>query len=282
MDRYPDRMTVAEVSADDSVATSALYVGSPDLLHTAYGFSLLTDRFGAKVVRDALEQFEAEPGEGWPAWAFSNHDVPRVATRWGRGKGPGFTRMLVALLCSVRGTPFLYQGEELGLPEAEVPYERIQDPYGLAFWPEFKGRDGCRTPMPWSDRMPHGGFTEGEPWLPVPEDHRERAVSAQEGDPGSMLGFTRAFLAWRRGQAALRSGDIRFLDAPDDVVLFERGHGAERIVAAFNLGGAPVRLDLGEGTRTIEAPGAHGSIEGGHVELPPHGWAFATTSEGGR
>src|SRR5690606_34169622 len=115
-----------------------------------YSFELLTSDFSADYIRGTVERLEAAMTEGWPCWAISNHDVQRAVTRWGGADaGPDFAKMLVALVCSLRGSVCLYQGEELGLPEAEVPFEALQDPYGVAFWPNFKGRDGCRTPMPW-------------------------------------------------------------------------------------------------------------------------------------
>ena len=274
MDRYPGTMTVAEVHDDDSTMRSAEYVGSPDLLHTAYGFTLLTERFGAGVIRGALESFERQPGRGWPAWAFGNHDVIRPVTRWGKGEGgDGFAKLLVALLCSVRGTAFLYEGEELGLPEADVPYGKIQDPYGLPFYPRYKGRDGCRTPMPWRHDHPAGGFTDGtaEPWLPMPEEHLRRAVSVQDGDPGSVLNFTRGFLRWRREHPALVTGDIRFLDAPEPVIAFVRSGGGEEVLAAFNLGGEPAAIEAPGGVEALSGHGLDGTLDGGRIRLPGHG-----------
>jgi len=248
MDAYPGTVTVAEVSDDDSVGTCARYVAGRDLLHTAYGFSLLGERFGAGVIRDHVEAFERESaaqpgGAGWPAWAFSNHDVPRVVSRWAAQAGttpgdPAFARLLLALLLCLRGTVFLYQGEELGLTQADVPHERIQDPYGRPFWPEYRGRDGCRTPLPWTSRPPHGGFTlpEAEPWLPLPPEHLPLSIAAQGREADSLLCFTRALIAWRRGHAALRLGDIGFLDMPEPLLGFSRGQGEETVLCIFNLG----------------------------------------------
>src|SRR5690606_1905771 len=145
-------------------------------------FNLLGSTFSPAHIRKTLTDFEAAAGEGWPSWAFSNHDVRRVVSRWGGEGEPGFARMLVALLVALRGTAFLYQGEELGLPEADLPRERLVDPYGIAFWPDFKGRDGCRTPMPWRRDAPHAGFSTAEPWLPVPDAHRALAVDLQAAD----------------------------------------------------------------------------------------------------
>ncbi|MBF6682383.1 hypothetical protein, partial [Acinetobacter baumannii] len=136
-----------------------------------------------------------------------------------------YNKLALAMLLSLRGSACWYQGDELGLPEAEVPYERLQDPYGINFWPEFKGRDGCRTPMPWDSTLPHAGFSgarDVEPWLPVPETHRQLAVDVSEVDPDSVLHFTRTFLAWRKQHRALVCGSIRFIDVPEPVLALER------------------------------------------------------------
>ncbi|MEM7653934.1 MAG: alpha-glucosidase, partial [Pseudomonadota bacterium] len=171
----------------------------------------------------------------------------------------------------LRGTSVLYQGEELGLPEADVPYERIVDPYGLTFFPDFKGRDGCRTPMPWTDFDPHAGFSTVEGWLPIPNDHIERAVAAQEVDQTSVLTFTRAFLRWRRSQPVLLTGALEFVDAPSDMLVFIRRAttstgasepSASGILIAFNFGHAAVsaRFDDLEITHLLDVPGQRGSL----------------------
>jgi alpha-glucosidase len=215
----------------------------------AYSFSLLTSRSAPAHLRGEVEALEREIARtgGWGCWALSNHDVPRIATRWSTTgtADPRQARMLLSMLLSLRGSVCLYQGEELGLPEADVPYERLQDPYGMAFWPEFKGRDGCRTPMPWVAEDAQGGFSPVEPWLPVSAPQRAIAVDVQEADAGSVLHATRALLAWRRASAVLRAGDLRFLDTDcDAVLLFERTLGTERRLFAFNFSGTEVALAL--------------------------------------
>src|SRR5690606_3661495 len=214
--RYPGATTLGEISSEDSLATTAEYV-NPQRLHMGYSFELLTNDFSAAYIRGTVERLEAAMTDGWPCWAVSNHDVQRAVTRWGGANpGPDFARMLVALVCSLRGSVCLYQGEELGLPEADVPFEALQDPYGVTFWPNFKGRDGCRTPMPW-DGSALAGFTVGRPWLPVPAEHRALNVEAQDTDPHSVLNATRRFLRWRGHQPARRHGSIRFVDTNEPV-----------------------------------------------------------------
>jgi alpha-glucosidase len=223
--------------------------------------------------------------EGWPCWAISNHDVRRAVTRWG-GDAPSddLARQLVALVCSLRGSVCLYQGEELGLEEAEIPFESLRDPYGIAFWPNFKGRDGCRTPMPWNDGR-NAGFSDGTPWLPVPDSHRARNVAAQDADPGSVLNATRAFLRWRRTQPALVAGDITFLDSDEPVLVFTRRDPAsgDTLLVAFNLSSdeAAWAVPAGLALRPIDAPGPiAGALDGATLRLPPRAAFFAVVSAG--
>jgi alpha-glucosidase len=154
----------------------------------------------------------------------------------------------------------IYQGEELALPEADVPFEKLQDPYGIAFWPNFKGRDGCRTPMPWTDGA-QAGFTSGTPWLPVPPEHVALNVAGQEAAADSPLQRFRRFLAWRRGQPALLRGDIRFLDVPEPLLAFERVADGQRLLVAFNLSDAPHMATLSTPGRWKPDTG-HGLVSG--------------------
>lgn len=281
VDSYDDRMVVAEVSCDDQVKRVAEYVGGSDRLHTAYSFALLGSEINAVTVRDVIETFEAQPGGGWPSWAFSNHDVARVRTRWGGDQAPdAFSKMTTALLGSLRGTVFLYQGEELGLTEAEVPYERMLDPYGITFYPEFKGRDGCRTPMPWHHEEEHAGFSPIEPHLPIPNEHHRLAVSVQEKRPDSVLRFVRRFLAWRKTQPAVLTGSIQFRDAPEPLLVFERKAAGQRLLFVFNLGGGTERLPLADETvhpveSVVGAVALPGRLDEGAVLLPPFGFWVA-------
>ena len=282
LDQFPEATTLGEISSEDSLATMGEYVNERRL-HMGYSFELLTDDFSASYIRGTAQAVEAKMADGWPCWAISNHDVERAVTRWGGATGSDdLARQLVALVCSLRGSVCLYQGEELGLSEAEVPYEALQDPYGITFWPNFKGRDGCRTPMPWHDDE-LAGFTSGKPWLPIADAHRTRSVAAQERDPESVLNAVRAFLRWRHGQPALVTGAIRFLDAPEPVLAFVRGDqsdsaDATALLVAFNLSGAAVEwpLPAGLSAQAIDAPGVRGGhVDAGVVRLPAHGAIYA-------
>ncbi|MBI2381277.1 MAG: alpha-glucosidase [Gammaproteobacteria bacterium] len=280
LDEFPDVAALGEISSEDSLATTAEYTAA-GRLHMGYSFELLTADFSAGHIRRTVTELEAQLSEGWPCWAISNHDVVRVASRWGGANPPPtLAPMLSALVSSLRGSVCVYQGEELGLTEAELPFEALQDPYGIAFWPSFKGRDGCRTPMPW-DPSPDAGFTSGKPWLPVSEDHRALAVSVQEAQADSCLQHFRRFLAWRRGQPALRWGAVQMLDTPEPVLAFLREHEGQSLLCAFNLGAEAVDLSLalaGE-AQVLEGHGlAGGAFSGGRLRLPGHGVLFARLS----
>jgi len=145
-------------------------------------------------------------------------------------------------LFSLKGTVLLYQGEELGLPEVELRRDQLKDPVGDLYYPLFKGRDGCRTPMPWDAEAPNLGFTSGTPWLPLGPAHRALAVSRQDGDASSTLAFARRFLAARHASPALRLGDIEFLDAPTPVLAFRRDGKGESVLCVFNMSRAPAEF----------------------------------------
>ena len=280
MDRYPDVAALGEISSEDSLATMAEYTAG-GRLHMGYSFELLTDDFSAAHIRGTVRQLEAQMTEGWPCWAISNHDVERVLSRWGTGDASvRLANLFTAMVCSLRGSVCIYQGEELGLTEADVPYESLRDPYGIAFWPQFKGRDGCRTPMPWSDADAQAGFSHGMPWLPVPEEHRARAVAQQQADPHSVLNGFRAFMRWRQTQPSLRWGEIEFIETTEPVLGFIRRLGEQALLVMFNLGADAIELTLPPlSANELTAIGGHGlqagSIDGNRLRLPGHGAWFA-------
>jgi alpha-glucosidase len=260
------------------------YTSGGDKLHMAYSFNLLTPDFSAAHIRTQIEDFEARVRGGWASWPVGNHDSIRVMTRWGGADSvgtdaPALAKLVLAMQASLKGTPCLYQGDELALPEADVPYELLQDPYGIVFWPEFKGRDGCRTPMPWTASSPNAGFTSGTPWLPVAAPHLAAAVSIQEQDPDSPLNFARRFIAWRRSKAQLTRGDIAFFDAPEPVLALRRElAGAPGMLAAFNLSNQAVSFAWPDaaGAEDMAGHGLPGSREDARVVLPPYGAWYGT------
>jgi len=277
LDSYPGVVALGEIASDDSTATVAEYT-QPGRLHMAYSFELLSNDSSPQHIRTTVESLRQRAPQSWPCWTISNHDVERVVSRWGRSASqlPHFATQLTALICALRGSVCIFQGEELGLGEADVPYESLRDPYGIAFWPAFKGRDGCRTPMPW-DSIERGGFSSGTPWLPVPSQHLELSVAAQERDPTSALHGFRRLLDWRRQQDLLISGDIEFLAATESVLAFRRFEGRNALLAAFNLSASPASVSL-PGLTVMQAVGGHGLPEGrfesATLTLPGHGVAF--------
>ncbi|WP_351019087.1 alpha-glucosidase family protein [Shewanella sp. AC91-MNA-CIBAN-0169] len=245
INRYPGAVTLGEVSSEDSLATMAEYTQGDDRLHMAYSFELLTDDFSAAYIRQTVEELEASIGDGWPCWAIGNHDVKRVASRWGKDSvNPTMVKMLNAMLFSLRGSVCSYQGEELGLTEAPIEFNQLQDPFGIAFWPMFKGRDGCRTPMPWVKEAPNAGFSDATPWLPIDPLHNNSAVDVQEADQDSILNSYRHFLQWRKQQHILIEGDIQFIDSHPDVLAFIRSQDQQRMLVLFNLSAMQQTFDL--------------------------------------
>lgn len=195
------------------------YTGAPGRMHMSYVFDFLsgTDLCAERIVQVFDDMAKTAPN-AWPCWAFSNHDVVRHVTRWNLSDAAA--RAYITLLACLRGSICIYQGEELALPEAEIGFEDLQDPYGIEFWPEFKGRDGCRTPMVWDQA---GGFSTGKPWLPIPAAHLPLSVAAQEADPNSMLHHYRRALRLRRDHPALRDAPQTDMRAEGDVLSFARG-----------------------------------------------------------
>ena len=278
LDQYPNTTMVGEIGDDDGLATMAEYTSGGDKLHMAYSFDLLGPDSSSTFLHDLMTRFAEKNATGWPSWALSNHDVVRVGTRWG-GESADVRKLRVAAafqMC-LRGSPCLYQGDELGLPEAQVAYEDLQDPYGITMWPEFKGRDGCRTPMPWDGKAKDLGFGSGaqKPWLPLTEAYRALAVSEQDTDPNSLLNFYRNLLAWRKGQSVLLHGDQVLLPVHKQVMAFVRQHEDKKVLCAFNFSDSAASLALPaefKSASTLSVPGlSGGSVSGDNIELGAYG-----------
>lgn len=248
MNQYGATTSIAELGALDAYSLMNEYTATGDALHMAYGFHFLNDNFGADYIHKIVTKMENSIGNGWPCWAFSNHDAARPITRWNAEKGreDDFAKMLITLLTSLRGSVCIYQGDELGLPEADLAYEDIVDPYGLEFWPEFRGRDGCRTPMPWQSGQPHAGFSNAKPWLPVPDEHSAKAVSTQDGVNGSVLEYYRAWFNWRKTHPTLLHGSIELLNYDAPLLGFIREAEGQKLLCIFNLSPEAKPIDLSE------------------------------------
>ncbi len=252
LDEFAMTTSIGEVGeSQNAIKIMAAYSNGDERLHMAYSFDMLGEEFSARHFRSKVELFNKTAPNGWPCWSFSNHDVTRHVSRWqDHANSPAeLARQTAALLLSLQGSVSLYQGEELGLGEADILFEELTDPPGIRFWPEYKGRDGCRTPMPWEKGAPPNGFTTGTPWLPVKPPHSALNVASQMEDPGSTLAFYKQFLAFRRQNPALITGDIEFYDTDEPVLAFMRhqhgqGHDQE-LICLFNLSKDKLAVKLG-------------------------------------
>ena len=251
----PTPSTALAAGAANSISPTAAL--SKPWLHSAYGFLYLyADTLKGELIDQGDRMWPDQQGEGWPSWTFSNHDAPRAVSRWAQGRDEkAFAEMALLLLMCLRGNVFVYQGEELGLPQAEVPFERLVDPEAIANWPQTLGRDGARTPIPWIASAPNAGFSTVEPWLPVDPRHLALAVDAQEADPTSILHAARRIIALRQAHPALRIGGLEIESAGDLVVFrrFERAEGGERLLCVFNLGFTAMDWSPPVGARRIAA-----------------------------
>jgi alpha-glucosidase len=222
------------------------YTAGDDLMQMCYAFEFLAnDQPNADYITDVMARVDEVAGDGWACWAFSNHDVKRHMSRWELSAEAA--RMFTTLIMCLRGSVCLYQGEELGLPEADVAYEDLQDPYGITFWPEFKGRDGCRTPMVWEPSNQNGGFSEAKPWLPVEAGHLALSAQSQEDDPSALIHHYRRAIALRAAHPALAPGAHDAVQKAGDVIYFTRSTADETLFCAFNLSNAPSELSLPTG-----------------------------------
>ena len=280
LDEYPATTAVGEVGdAERGLELVAEYTSGGDKVHMCYSFDFLSpEKLTPSKVRKTLTDFESQAPDGWSCWAFSNHDVVRHASRWTEDVADhnAFLKMAATLILSLRGSVCLYQGEELGLPEVDVPYESLQDPYGIQFWPKFKGRDGCRTPMVWGHNQESGGFTDGKPWLPIPEEHSSAAVDYQEGDDNSVLAHYRAALNFRRSHPEFSKGTLHFILDDDNVIVFERSYRGSAMFVAINMSANVVTIPApGSEFMQLSAPGASAKVTDEKIELPAYGSFFA-------
>lgn len=239
MDQYPDRFTVAEVGGPDPDREMKAFTAGENHFNSAYGFNFLyAEKLTPTLVREALEAWPDEDGMGWPSWAFSNHDAPRWISRWAPANAQKpFAAMVMMLFVSLRGNVILWQGEELALSQVDIPFEKLQDPEAIANWPLTLSRDGTRTPMPWDSSAPQCGFSSVEPWLPFGSDHKSLAVNLAESDPHSMLNLTRDLVSFRNDSEAMRTGDLRIIEAQSNLLVFERESEGQHLICAFNMGG---------------------------------------------
>ena len=236
-DGYPGSLLLGETPVPTAESLARYYGDGTDGLHLAFNFPFISAPLEAGAMRAVVEAAEAAlPAGAWPVWTGSNHDLGRLATRWAEGR-PERTRVALLVLLTLRGTPVLYQGDELGLCDTDVPHEAMRDPLGVLYYPAYAGRDGARTPMPWADG-PGGGFTRPgvAPWLPF-GDLAACNVADQRGDPGSTLHLVRHLIALRREDGDLRAGSYRSLEAGAEAWAFRRGWRITVVAALGEAGG---------------------------------------------
>ncbi|MCA0044980.1 alpha-glucosidase [Celeribacter litoreus] len=223
------------------------YTAGDDLMHMCYAFDLLSGETPKpEQIKKIMTKVDEVAHDGWVCWAYSNHDVVRHVSRWNLG-GAG-ARAFTTLMMCLRGSTCIYEGEELGLPEADVAFEDLQDPYGIKFWPDFKGRDGCRTPMVWDATLHHGGFSDSaRTWLPVSPDHVSHAVAQSEEDPGALIHHYRRAIAFRHAHSALKTGDMIDMQVNGPCLSFLRKDAKEELFCAFNLSDQPATIEAPKG-----------------------------------
>jgi alpha-glucosidase len=221
LDEYDDRMAVGEVSTR-KLSDLVRYYGDDDELQMPFNFNFLRQPWKAERFRAVVEEWERRlPAHAWPDYTLTNHDRSRASSRY----GPHRARVAAMMLLTLRGTPFIYYGEEIGMTDVPIPPERIVD---------VDGRDPERTPMQW-DATANAGFTTGRPWLPIAADAHQVNVAAPRDDPASLLSFYRRVIWFRRGSPALRSGSYRSLRAPRGVFAYVREAEGERLMVALNF-----------------------------------------------
>jgi alpha-glucosidase len=245
------RVAIAELHVWDAREWASYYGVGLDEIHLPFNFGLLKTPWNAGSVREHIAAIEGslQPG-AWPNYVLGNHDEPRVATRVGREQA----RVAMMMLLTVRGTPTMYYGDEIGMTDVSIPPERAQDPWGKLVPGLDLGRDPQRTPMQWA-ALPNAGFCAAgvEPWLPVADDHGKINVAAESDDPRSILALTRALLALRRATPALHAGSHESIPGvPDDCLVYVRESGGQRTLVALNFGAGERVLSLaGMGTARL-------------------------------
>ena len=272
-DQYDARMMVGEVGDSlHSIEIMADYTSGGDKLHMAYSFEFLGPDHSAAHFRSRITDFQTKAPDGWPCWSFSNHDVDRHVSRWTPpdGNTDAVAMQSIAMLAHFPGTLGIYQGEELGQTQTDILFEELQDTANIAFWPDYKGRDGCRTPMTWEAAAPNAGFSSATPWLPVKPPQAARAVDVQEARNTSVLHHYRAVLAHRKKTPALTRGTTAFLDLPEPVLGITRSLPDDQVTGLFNLSDKTQHLTFhGQASQTGEA---QAKVDGSSITLPPHGF----------
>jgi alpha-glucosidase len=273
LDAYPERYAVGETYF--ATPRKVLAYTGPAKLHAAFNFDFTSMQLifpwsPRWLMRQVLRREGVFASAGlWPTTVLSNHDLPRAASRYGRGEADDQAKIAMALLLTLRGTPFMYYGEEIGMRDIHLKRKEILDPPGKKYWPIYKGRDGCRAPMQWDASMNAGFSSSGSPWLPLHPDFPQRNVAAQQADPDSLFHITQALLHLRKECPALRHGDFIPVQASGRVLAYQRRFEGQSILVALNFSAGKARLDLPEGK--WETHFSSDSKRGARLEsLQPH------------
>ncbi len=234
LDEHPERYVVGETFLADS-AQARTYVGD-DRLHAAFDYGYANSPFSARAFGKAIQYWDGLHGDSaWPNYFLNNHDTSRSSNRYAGPNEDARLKLLATMHLTVRGTPYLYYGEEIGMRNISIPYSQIQDPPGKRYWPLFKSRDGFRSPMQW-DARPFAGFSSVEPWLPVHPNYKVRNVSNQSETPASLLSFYKSLIALRREHTALHAGKLSMIDTGEDALLvYKRFTSDETMLVVLNF-----------------------------------------------
>lgn len=243
LDRYPERYMVGETQLA-TPAKAAFYSG-PDRLHTAFNFKLMECGWNPVRFLDAIKQLELATSDPiWPSNVLNNHDNPRSVTRWHDNLQDARAKVGATLLLTLRGTPFIYNGEEIGMRNIKLKRNEIKDPPGKRYWPLYKGRDGCRSPMQW-DASDYSGFSKSKPWLPLNLDYHVRNVYNQQNDQNSLLNCYRHLIGLRRKNAALRRGDFSIVKSRNHrCIIYLRSYRKNKLLVALNFSKKTQKLNL--------------------------------------
>ena len=254
LDSYPEKTSVGEIENEDPQVTASYY-GNDDELHMNFFFELMFCQWKAKAFKRTIERWERTlPMGAWPAYTLSNHDQMRAFSRYDKqGKGDRRARLMALMLLTLRGSPFIYYGEEIGMKEAQIPRDRLQDPVGKAWYPLHPGRDGARTPMQWENK-PGAGFTDGEPWLPIGPELGQRNVAKQAEDPDSLLNFYKKLIWLRKELPELQMGSYRSLEkgVPFNCYFYLRELNKEKLLVGLNFSDVKKKIHLTKEQRTYD------------------------------
>ena len=276
--QWPDRCLLGEAGGDDSEREAASYTQTGRRFSLAYSFGLVGTGMAKADILKAVSRVEEVIQDGWICWATSNHDFKRVASRLAGETALEDKALFASTLgLSLRGTYCMYQGEELGLPQAELSFEDLRDPYDIMLYPEHVGRDGCRTPMPWQSMVPQAGFsTAAKTWLPISPMHFPLSADLQEANPDSVLNQIKTFMKWRKETPAMRLGSLEIIETSDSFLAFRRSYEGQTYTCVYNSGDQQnsIRMsELGAVVNMLDIS-RHAALRNDALLLEPYGYAI--------